>query len=64
MEGIKNENRLTKMEQKLDDLIEDVKEISKDIKSLDTKYSGKWVETLTLVIAGGMVVGIFLFLFK
>lgn len=69
MENVKQENRLTIMEQKIDNLIEDVKEISKDIKShiaseadrydkLDNKYSGKWVETLTLVIAGGLVVSI------
>ena len=75
MENVKQENRLTIMEQKIDNLIEDVKEISKDIKihiaseadrydKLDNKYSGKWVETLTLVIAGGLVVGIFLYLFK
>ena len=64
MENVKQENRLTIMEQKIDNLIEDVKEISRDIKTLDNKYSGKWVETLTLVIAGGLVVGIFLYLFK
>lgn len=69
MENVKQENRLTIMEQKIDNLIEDVKEISKDIKihiaseadrydKLDNKYSGKWVETLTLVIAGGLVVSI------
>ena len=58
MENVKQENRLTIMEQKIDNLIEDVKEISRDIKTLDNKYSGKWVETLTLVIAGGLVVSI------
>lgn len=79
MENVKQENRLTIMEQKIDNLIENVKEISKDIKShiaseadrydkLDNKYSGKWVETLTLVIAGGLFVsimgGIFFIIFK
>ena len=58
MENVKQENRLTIMEQKLDNLITDVKEIKGDLKSLDNKYSGKWVETLTLVIAGGLVVSI------
>jgi len=55
---INTEIRLAKMEEKIDNLIEDVREIGKDIKQLDTKYSGKWVETLTLVIAGGLVVSI------
>lgn len=66
---INNEKRLATMEQKIDNLIEDVKEIAKDIKDhikfegekyekLDTKYSAKWVETLTLTIAGGLVVAI------
>ena len=58
MENVKQENRLAKMEQKLDNLITDVKEIKDDIKTLDNKYSGKWVETLTLVIAGGLFVSI------
>lgn len=66
---INNENRLTKMEQKIDNLIDDVKEIASDIKDhikwedekyekLDQKYSGKWVESLTLAIAGGLIVAI------
>lgn len=66
---INNEKRLATMEQKIDNLIDDVKEIAKDIKDhikwegekyekLDTKYSAKWVETLTLTIAGGLVVAI------
>ena len=61
------------MEQKIDNLIEDVKEIATDIKDhvkweaekyehLDAKYSGKWVEKLTLAIAGGMIVAIITFL--
>jgi len=45
-------------------LKEDLKEISSDIKALDGKYSGKWVETLTLTIAGGIVVGLLIFLLK
>ena len=76
---IKTENRLAKMEQKIDNLIEDVKEIASDIKAhvkweaekyekLDTKYSAKWVESLTLTIAGGLIVtiggAIFLLFFK
>jgi len=55
---INTEIRLAKMEEKIDNLIDDIREIGKDIKQLDTKYSGKWVETLTLVIAGGLVVSI------
>ena len=65
--SINNETRLAKMEQKIDNIIEDVKEISKDIKDhvrreeekyekLDNKYAGKWVEKLTLAIAGGLVI--------
>ena len=71
---IKTENRLTIMEQKIDNLIEDVKDISSDIKEhircegekyekLDNKYSAKWVETLTLTIAGGLIVAILAGLF-
>lgn len=63
------EKRLAKMEEKIDNLTNTVKEISSDIKEhvrleaekyekLDTKYSAKWVETLTLTIAGGLVVAI------
>ena len=73
--SINNETRLAKMEQKIDNIIEDVKEISKDIKDhirwegekyekLDSKYSGKWVEKLTLAIAGGLVIAILTFLLK
>jgi len=51
--SINNETRLAKMEQKLDNIVDDVKEISKDLKDhirwegekyekLDSKYSGKW----------------------
>ena len=73
--SINNETRLAKMEQKIDNIVEDVKEISKDIKDhirwegekyekLDSKYSGKWVEKLTLATAGGMVIAILTFLLK
>lgn len=73
--SINNVTRLAKMEQKIDNIVEDVKEISKDIKDhirlegekyekLDSKYSGKWVEKLTLAIAGGMVIAILTFLLK
>lgn len=67
---LNNENRLAKMEQKLDNLIDDVKEVAETLKEhvqresekyekLDAKYSGKWVEKLTLAIAGGLFVAIF-----
>ena len=70
---INNENRLATMEQKIDNLIDDVKDIGKDLKDhiksesekyerLDVKYSGKWVEKLTLAIAGGMVIAILTFI--
>lgn len=73
--SINNETRLAKMEQKIDNIVEDVKEISKDIKDhvrreeekyekLDSKYSGKWVEKLTLTIAGGLVIAVLTFLLK
>ena len=83
---INNEKRLATMEQKIDNLKEDisdvkkaVKEIAQDIKDhvkweaekyekLDTKYSAKWVESLTLTIAGGLIVailgGLFFFFLK
>ena len=73
--SISNETRLAKMEQKIDNIVEDVKEISKDIKDhiqregekyekLDSKYSGKWVEKLTIAIAGGLVIAVLTFLLK
>lgn len=73
--SINNETRLAKMEQKIDNIVEDVKEISKDIKDhvrreeekyekLDSKYSGKWVEKLILAIAGGLVIAMLTFLLK
>jgi len=73
--NINNEKRLATMEAKIDNIIEDIKEISNDIKAhvkweaekyekLDTKYSAKWVESLTLAIAGGLVVGLILYIIK
>lgn len=70
---ITNENRLATMEQKIDNLIEDVKEIASDIKDhvkweaekyerLDGKYSAKWVEKLTLTMAGGLIIAIIMLL--
>jgi hypothetical protein len=70
-----NEKRLATMEAKIDNIIEDIKEISNDIKAhvkwesekyekLDNKYSAKWVESLTLAIAGGLVVGLVLYIVK
>ena len=73
--SINNETRLAKMEHKLDNIVDDVKEISKDLKDhirwegekyekLDSKYSGKWVEKLTLAIAGGFIIAVLTFLLK
>ena len=70
-----NEKRLATMEAKIDNIIDDIKEISNDIKAhvkweaekyekLDNKYSAKWVESLTLAIAGGLVVGLVLYIVK
>ena len=76
-EKIKNENRLAKMEQKIDNLIEGVERVNANVEKvdsklekhvqseaerydkLDVKYSGKWVEKLTIAIAGGLIVAIF-----
>lgn len=63
------EKRLSKMEEKLDNLTDKIQDIAKDIKDhvkweaekyekLDSKYSAKWVESLTLTIAGGLTVAI------
>ena len=57
------------MEQKLDNISEDVKEIASKLdkhiswendkyEKLDTKYSGKWVEKFIIGIASGLVVAI------
>ena len=72
---INTENRLATMEQKIDNLTEDVKEIAKDIKDhikwegekyekLDTKYSAKWVEKTLLVIIGLILSGLAAAFFK
>ena len=64
---INTENRLAKMEQKIDNLIGDVKEIASDIKDhvkweadkyekLDGKYSGKWVETGVVAIITSLII--------
>jgi len=72
---INTENRLAKMEQKIDNLIEDVKEIASDIKDhvkweadkyekLDSKYSGKWVEKAIVSIGTAVVIAIILAVIK
>ena len=64
---IHTEKRLATMEQKIDDLREDVKEIASDIKDhikleaekyekLDSRYSGKWVETGVVSIITALVI--------
>ena len=66
---INNEKRLATMEQKIDNLIDDVKGIASDIKDhvkweaekyekLDSKYSGKWVEKALLVVIGIAATGL------
>ena len=72
---INTENRLATMEAKIDNLIEDVKEIASDVKGhikleaekyekLDTKYSAKWVEKTLLVIIGLILSGLAAAFFK
>lgn len=66
---IHTEKRLATMEQKIDDLREDVKEIASDIKDhikweaekyekLDSKYSGKWVEKAIISIGTALIISI------
>ena len=66
---IHTEKRLATMEQKIDDLREDVKEIASDIKEhikweaekyekLDSKYSGKWVEKAIISIGTALIISI------
>jgi len=57
-ERIKTENRLTIMEQKIDNLTDKVQDIACDIKKLDDKYSGKWVEKALLVLIGIVATGL------
>ena len=74
-EKINNEKRLATMEQKLDDLKEDVKSIASDIKDhirregekyekLDSKYSGKWVEKAIISIGTALIISILAALLK
>ena len=63
-ERILTEKRLSTMEQKIDNLTKSVEEIGKDIKSLDTKYSGKWVEKAIVAIGTGVVIAIFSLIFS
>lgn len=65
---IKTENRLTIMEQKIDNIAKVVDEIKQDLRSHvleeDKKFAGKWVEKLTIGILGGIVVGVIMLIFK
>ena len=63
-ERILTEKRLSTMEQKIDNLTKSVEEIAKDIKSLDTRYSGKWVEKAIVAIGTGVVIAIFSLIFS
>jgi len=65
------EKRLATMEQKIDNLIEDVKNVATDIKDhikwetekyekLDGKYSGKWVEKAIISIGTAVIISIIL----
>lgn len=63
-ERILTEKRLSTMEQKIDNLTKSVEEIGKDIKSLDTKYSGKWVEKAIVAIGTGVVIAIISLIFS
>lgn len=63
-ERILTEKRLSTMEQKIDNLTKSVEEIGNDIKSLDTKYSGKWVEKAIVAIGTGVVIAIFSLIFS
>ena len=62
------EKRLSTMEQKIDNIIEVVKEIKQDLKNHiseeENKFAGKWVEKLTMAILGGIVVGVTMLIFK
>ena len=73
IEKIKTENRLTIMEQKIDNLTSTVNKIDEKLdkhvewetekyEKLDAKYAGKWVEKLTLAIAGGLIVAVIMLL--
>ena len=69
------ENRLAKMEQKIDNIIDDIKELSNDIKAhvhweaekyekLDGKYSGKWVEKAIVSIGTALIISILVAILK
>jgi Txe/YoeB family toxin of Txe-Axe toxin-antitoxin module len=70
-----NENRLAKMEQKIDNIIDDIKELSNDIKAhvqweaekyekLDGKYSGKWVEKAIVSVGTALIIAILVAVIK
>ncbi len=61
---VQTEKRLATMEQKIDNLIEDVRDIAKDIKCLDGKYSGKWVEKTVIAIGTAVASAIIIALIK
>ena len=65
--AVKTENRLAKMEQKIDNLIDSVDKIDKKLdkhidledekyEKMDSKYSGKWVETAIIAIATSLTI--------
>ena len=67
--SIKNENRLAKMEQKIDNLIDSVEKIDSKLdkhidfeaekyEKLDVKYSGKWVEKAIIAIGTAVAIAI------
>ncbi len=66
---ILTEKRLSKMEEKLDNLTDSVKDVHSDLKAhvqweskkyddLNTKFSGKWVERAVLFFFGIIATGI------
>ena len=74
-ERIQTEKRLSKMEEKLDNLTEKVQDIASDIKDhikweaekyekLDSKYSAKWVETGVIAITTALIIASIVGLFK
>lgn len=74
-EKILTEKRLATMEQKIDNLIDDVKEMATDIKDhirweaekyekLDNKYSAKWVESGVIAIITAIIIAAIVGLFK
>lgn len=51
--------RLSRLEEKVDGVAEDVREIKDILKNLDSKFASKWVETALRFAAGAFVVGLF-----